>query len=139
MTEGKKRAIYLKYDGHCGYCGKKLHRDTMTVDHIVPVSRGGGNSLENLMPSCRECNEAKAADNLEMLRIHLVWPSLGVTDVQDFKHVRMAANKYKFYFEGHSERTVSMRQPKKRGLGHTPKRPAPKNVAKQSGKRRVTS
>lgn len=139
MTESKKQAIYLKYDGHCGYCGKKLYRDTMTVYHIVPVSRGGGNSLENLMPSCRECNEAKAANNLEMLRIHLVWPSLSLLDIQDFRHVRQAANKYKFYFEGHSERTVSMRKPKERGLGHTPKRPAPKNEVKRNGKRRVTS
>ena len=112
MTDSKKFAIFMKYDGHCGYCGKKLHRDTMTVDHIVPVSRGGGNSLENLMPSCRECNEAKAADNLEMLRIHLVWPSLNISDVQDFKRVRQAANKYKFYFEGHSERLVTKRKPK---------------------------
>lgn len=118
MTDSKKFAIFMKYDGHCGYCGKKLHRDTMTVDHIVPVSRGGGNSLENLMPSCRECNEAKAADNLEMLCIHLVWPSLNISDVQDFKRVRQAANKYKFYFEGHSERIVSKRKLKATVLEH---------------------
>ena len=104
MNTSKKAKVYAKYGGHCGYCGRKLSPTSMTVDHIVPVSRGGGNSIENLMPCCRECNEAKAADNLEMLRIHLVWPFLKISEIADFRRVRIAANKYKFYFEEHGEK-----------------------------------
>lgn len=99
MTDGKKQAIFGKYSGHCAYCGRPLKMRSMTVDHLVPKSKGGGNSIENLMPSCRNCNLAKAADNLEMLRISLVWPSLRPADLSDFSKVRQIANKYKFFFE----------------------------------------
>jgi hypothetical protein len=34
----------------------------MTVDHIIPKSRGGGNTLENLQPMCSKCNNLK--DNI---------------------------------------------------------------------------
>lgn len=44
------------YGGCCIYCGeaKKL-----TIDHKVPLFRGGSNSIENLVPSCGECNSRK--------------------------------------------------------------------------------
>ncbi len=99
MTDGKRQAIFMKYHGHCAYCGRPLKMEAMTVDHLVPKSKGGGNSIENLMPSCRDCNTAKAADNLEMLRISLAWPSLRPSDLQDFARVRKVSSGYKFYFE----------------------------------------
>jgi len=99
MTEHKRQTIFLKYGGHCAYCGNLMKMKNMTVDHLKPKSKGGSNRIENLMPSCRKCNAAKAADNLEMLRISLAWPSLRVTDLQDFQKVRQAAKKYKFYYE----------------------------------------
>lgn len=52
MTDGKRQAIFMKYNGHCAYCGRPLRMKAMTVDHLVPKSKGGGNSIENLMPSC---------------------------------------------------------------------------------------
>ena len=99
MTEQKRQAIFLKYGGHCAYCGNLMKMKNLTVDHLKPKSKGGSNRIENLMQSCRKCNAAKAADNLEMLRITLAWPSLRVTDLPDFQKVRQAAKKYKFYFE----------------------------------------
>lgn len=99
MTDTKKQVIFMKYHGHCAYCGRPLKMKAMTVDHLVPKSKGGGNSIENLMPSCRDCNTAKAADNLEMLRISLAWPSLRPADLQDFARVRKVASGYRFYFE----------------------------------------
>ena len=47
----------LRRDGHrCGYCG----RGAATVDHILPRSRGGADSWENLVACCLGCNNAKA-------------------------------------------------------------------------------
>lgn len=89
MTDFKRQAIFQKYHGHCAYCGRPLKMKAMTVDHLVP----------NLMPSCRDCNTAKAADNLEMLRISLAWPSLRPSDLQDFARVRKVTSGYRFYFE----------------------------------------
>lgn len=99
MTDGKRYSIYARYGGHCAYCGQHMKQKNMTVDHLVPQSGGGGNNIENLMPSCRDCNTAKAADNLEMLRISLAWPSLRPSDLQDFARVRKVASGYRFYFE----------------------------------------
>ena len=43
-------------------CGTRVI-DTIdiSVDHTIPLSRGGGNALGNLVPCCRRCNEAKGA------------------------------------------------------------------------------
>lgn len=36
-----RRDIYNRFDGHCAYCGKKIEFDDMTIDHILPQSKGG--------------------------------------------------------------------------------------------------
>lgn len=46
----------LRRDGHrCGYCGKSA----ATIDHILPRSRGGRDSWENLVACCLRCNNLK--------------------------------------------------------------------------------
>ena len=46
----------LRRDGHrCGYCGKSAS----TIDHILPRSRGGADSWENLVACCLRCNNIK--------------------------------------------------------------------------------
>lgn len=60
--------IYAKYDGRCAYCGTKLKRSDMQVDHIVPKAFGGGNKEGNLNPSCRQCNYYKTANPLDVFR-----------------------------------------------------------------------
>jgi len=45
--------------GCCHYCGGKFLPDELTMDHIVPVIRGGKSSRGNLVPACKECNSRK--------------------------------------------------------------------------------
>lgn len=40
----------------CIHCGVALYRKQMTVEHIIPKSRGGGDDRENLAPACAPCN-----------------------------------------------------------------------------------
>jgi 5-methylcytosine-specific restriction endonuclease McrA len=47
------------YGGRCVYCG--CTPDKLTVDHDIPLSRGGSNWLDNVVPACRPCNRAKHA------------------------------------------------------------------------------
>ncbi|MQT03132.1 HNH endonuclease [Streptomyces jumonjinensis] len=55
---GQRERIYSR-DGHrCGRCGAT---DDLTLDHIHPRSRAGGDSDENLATLCRSCNSAKGA------------------------------------------------------------------------------
>lgn len=43
----------------------------MTVDHIVPLSKGGDWRLSNLLPSCDRCNNAKGNMDIEQYRLSL--------------------------------------------------------------------
>jgi len=45
--------------GICHYCGQKLPREELTMDHIVPVSRGGTSTKGNVVPCCKQCNSDK--------------------------------------------------------------------------------
>jgi hypothetical protein len=44
----------------CHYCAETVTTDTVTLDHIVPISRGGTNAPENLVTACLICNSIKA-------------------------------------------------------------------------------
>ena len=45
--------------GICHYCGKKFPPEELTMDHIVPVVRGGKSSKGNVVPCCKQCNSDK--------------------------------------------------------------------------------
>ena len=45
--------------GICHYCGRKFPESDLTLDHIVPVARGGRSTRGNLAVCCRACNQAK--------------------------------------------------------------------------------
>ncbi len=45
--------------GVCYYCGKKFPREELTMDHIVPVVRGGKSTKGNVVVACKECNNKK--------------------------------------------------------------------------------
>ena len=45
--------------GKCYYCGKKTAYKDITMDHVLPLTRGGKSTKDNLVPSCKKCNTAK--------------------------------------------------------------------------------
>lgn len=45
--------------GVCYYCGKKFKADELTMDHLIPVVRGGKSVAGNVVPSCKDCNSKK--------------------------------------------------------------------------------
>lgn len=45
--------------GLCYYCGKKVPFQDITMDHLVPLARGGRSTKANLVPSCKACNNLK--------------------------------------------------------------------------------
>ena len=44
---------------YCGACGNT------TIDHVVPISKGGAHSIENIVPACQPCNSSKGAKSLD--------------------------------------------------------------------------
>jgi 5-methylcytosine-specific restriction endonuclease McrA len=83
---------------NCSYCGRNVtefrHREFLTRDHVVPLSRGGENSWENSVTACSTCNNRKAdrtpTEAGMVLRItptephmvHLVWAVRRLTPLQ---------------------------------------------------------
>ncbi|MDK9708705.1 MAG: HNH endonuclease [Desulforhopalus sp.] len=45
--------------GLCHYCRRKVSFHDLTMDHLVPLARGGRSTKENLVPSCKDCNNKK--------------------------------------------------------------------------------
>lgn len=48
-----------KSRGLCYYCGKRVPPDQLTMDHLIPLARGGKSERHNLVPACKECNNKK--------------------------------------------------------------------------------
>lgn len=60
LTPTEWQEIKDSYDNKCVYCGKPAS----TLDHLVPVNKGGGNTKENAVPACRSCNSSKQDKSL---------------------------------------------------------------------------
>lgn len=57
--------------GLCHYCRQKFSASALTMDHLLPIIRGGKTSKKNCVPCCKECNNRKgnrlAAEYIEEL------------------------------------------------------------------------
>ena len=58
-----RKNIYLRDNNSCQYCGKT--GGNLTIDHVVPRSRGGGETWENMVVCCARCNSRKGDSSLE--------------------------------------------------------------------------
>jgi 5-methylcytosine-specific restriction enzyme A len=45
--------------GICHYCGKTFKPAELTMDHLIPIARGGKSIHGNLVPACKDCNNKK--------------------------------------------------------------------------------
>lgn len=58
MSEEWKGLIQIT-EGCCPVCGVYVGIERMTMDHIIPLSKGGIHHINNVQPMCRSCNSAK--------------------------------------------------------------------------------
>ena len=61
-----KKNVHLRDAYVCQYCTTRCKNDDVTIDHIVPESRGGGDSWENTVTCCKSCNLLK--DNMTLVQ-----------------------------------------------------------------------
>ena len=60
IRQEKRLAIYLRDGMECAYCGHAVEDGaSLTLDHVVPRSQGGGNVACNLVTACMRCNTAR--------------------------------------------------------------------------------
>ena len=64
----KEKARHLRHSawwmrkiekGVCYYCNREVGKDDLTMDHVVPLSRGGKSKKGNVVTACKECNNKK--------------------------------------------------------------------------------
>lgn len=55
-TAAEWRDLVHAHGARCAYCG---NAGPLQVDHRVPLARGGGNSIANILPACGDCNRRK--------------------------------------------------------------------------------
>ena len=66
IGNSKRFEIFKRDHFICQYCGSHPPHIVLELDHITPVSKGGGNGNNNLVTSCFECNRGKAARDLSI-------------------------------------------------------------------------
>lgn len=64
--------IYSRDGDTCQYCGRKLPRSELNLDHVVPRSQGGKTSWENVVCSCVPCNLRKGGSTPEQVKMKLM-------------------------------------------------------------------
>lgn len=69
IPKSTRAAVLAKTSGRCVYCGTSLvlvdgQPNSYRPDHVLPVARGGGDDVANLIPSCRSCNGKKGAKTI---------------------------------------------------------------------------
>ena len=68
----KRLRVYMRDKFRCQYCGEKKQVGELTLDHILPRSRGGDNSPINIVTACLKCNNRKSNRTPEEARMPLL-------------------------------------------------------------------
>lgn len=58
LTEEQWKQVLEFYNYTCAYCGKSIP-DCYTLDHVIPISKGGPHAIDNVVPACLSCNSGK--------------------------------------------------------------------------------
>jgi len=70
--------------GICHYCGQHFEGSELTMDHVIPLARGGQSTKGNLVPSCRSCNQTKGLGT----PVESLFDSLKNTEIDESKSER---------------------------------------------------
>ena len=67
-----RRHIFARDNNRCQYCGKKFPTTELSLDHVLPRSRGGQTSWENIVCACVQCNVRKGGRTPTEAHMHLI-------------------------------------------------------------------
>lgn len=82
-----KKNVFIRDGFNCQYCGS---RDNLTIDHIMPASKGGKNHFENCVAACKPCNNKKGNRTPSEARMFLKRQPYAPT-ISEFFRIKMKA------------------------------------------------
>jgi len=94
ITGLSKRTIFVRDQFTCQYCGRRFDGNNLTLDHILPQSRGGKNIWENIVTACNRCNSRKADKTPSEAGLQLISPPRPFGSYYFLQWVRMEGQKY---------------------------------------------
>ena len=79
-----KHRLFARDRHVCAYCGGHFHELELTVEHILPVSRGGRHDWTNVVTACRSCNTRKGNRRPEEAHMPLLYVPYAVSRNEGF-------------------------------------------------------
>jgi hypothetical protein len=79
-----KHRLFIRDRQICAYCGNRFVETELTVEHIVPVSRGGRHEWTNVVTACRSCNTRKGNRRPEEANMPLIYVPYAVCRNEGF-------------------------------------------------------
>lgn len=70
LTLEEWKEIVARFGGRCAYC---LKADGNSLDHVIPLSAGGGSTKDNCVPACRNCNKRKGGLRNGRASVNKTW------------------------------------------------------------------
>ncbi len=67
--------VYARDRNTCQYCGLRMARPNLTLDHVIPRSQGGRSTWENIVCSCQPCNRRKGGRTPRQAKMKLLRPA----------------------------------------------------------------
>lgn len=66
-----RKNVFLRDKFQCQYCGAQCRAGSITIDHVIPKSKGGMTSWENVVAACQDCNRRKGSRTPEAVGLQL--------------------------------------------------------------------
>lgn len=60
MAPFSRKGVYSRDNETCQYCSQTPGKEHLTLDHVIPKSKGGKKNYENIVTSCQTCNQRKS-------------------------------------------------------------------------------
>ena len=85
LVKPSRKNIYWRDKYTCQYCAKKYWMKDLSLDHVIPKSRGGGKDWLNLVTSCHGCNQKKgnktpSEAGMKLIKVPYI-PKMSIMDV----------------------------------------------------------
>jgi len=83
LTKKTRFDVFKRDSFKCQYCGSCPPSVILEVDHVQPISKGGGNNTDNLITACFDCNRGKSSGSLESIPDNLVIKAERIKEKED--------------------------------------------------------